>query len=644
MYYYEVAPTKVVRAGSDTFTYHSPSPLAAGLLVLVPVGKTSLVGIVVKKTHKPTYTTRPITATVDDTPLPAPLLKTALWMSQYYATPLATVLQTILPRGLNKKRRTTLKSTPVPKRSRTNFVLNTAQSSALQKLTSLHQGTALLHGVTGSGKTAVYIEYARTHIHAGKSVIVLVPEIALTPQLIAEFSQSFSDIILSHSRQTESERHQAWLEALHSEQPRVVIGPRSALFLPLAKVGAIIIDEAHEPSFKQDQSPKYSALRVAAVLGKHHGTPSIQGSATPLVSEHFLATRSNSPIISLPERAQKATSPEVTIVDMTLRTNFMQHRFLSNILLQRIKNNLQDHRQTLLFHNRRGSASTTLCTNCGWSASCPRCFVPFTLHADKHILRCHICNNTASVPTSCPLCKEPDIVHKGLGTKLIESELVRLFPSAKIARFDSDTDSSQTLDKRYQQLYDGNIDIIIGTQTIVKGLDLPKLSTVGVIQADAGLALPDFMSRERTFQLLAQVVGRVGRTNDKTSVVIQSYQPQDSTIAYGVSQNYTEFYKSELTQRRKGHFPPYTHLLKLTCIYKTEASAIKNSQKQFTRLKQDYPNTHLFGPSPAFYERQRDTYRWQIIVKSPNRATLLEIINSLPSTHWQYDIDPISLL
>ena len=644
MYYYEVAPTKVIRAGSDTFTYHSPSPLAVGLLVLVPVGKTPLVGIVVKKTHKPTYTTRPITATVDDTPLPAPLLKTALWMSQYYATPLATVLQTILPRGLNKKRRAILKSTPVPKRNRTNFVLNTAQSSALQKLTSLHQGTALLHGVTGSGKTAVYIEYARTHIHAGKSVIVLVPEIALTPQLIAEFSQSFSDIILSHSRQTESERHQAWLEALHSEQPRVVIGPRSALFLPLAKVGAIIIDEAHEPSFKQDQSPKYSALRVAAVLGKHHGAPSIQGSATPLVSEHFLATRSNSPIISLPERAQKATYPEVTIVDMTLRTNFMQHRFLSNILLQRIKNNLQDHRQTLLFHNRRGSASTTLCTNCGWSASCPRCFVPFTLHADKHILRCHICNNTASVPTSCPLCKEPDIVHKGLGTKLIESELVRLFPSAKIARFDSDTDSSQTLDKRYQQLYDGNIDIIIGTQTIVKGLDLPKLSTVGVIQADAGLALPDFMSRERTFQLLAQVVGRVGRTNDKTSVVIQSYQPQDSTITYGVSQNYTEFYKSELTQRRKGHFPPYTHLLKLTCIYKTEASAIKNSQKQFTRLKQDYPNVHLFGPSPAFYERQRDTYRWQIIVKSPNRATLLEIINSLPSTHWQYDIDPISLL
>ena len=644
MYYYEVAPTKVVRAGSDTFTYHSPSPLAAGLLVLVPVGKTSLVGIVVKKTHKPTYTTRPITATVDDTPLPAPLLKTALWMSQYYATPLATVLQTILPRGLNKKRRTTLKSAPVPKRSRTNFVLNTAQSSALQKLTSLHQGTALLHGVTGSGKTAVYIEYARTHIHAGKSVIVLVPEIALTPQLIAEFSQSFSDIILSHSRQTESERHQAWLEALHSEQPRVVIGPRSALFLPLAKVGALIIDEAHEPSFKQDQSPKYSALRVAAVLGKHHGAPSIQGSATPLVSEHFLATRSNSPIISLPERAQKATSPEVTIVDMTSRTNFMQHRFLSNILLQHIKNNLQDHRQTLLFHNRRGSASTTLCTNCGWSASCPRCFVPFTLHADKHILRCHICNNTASVPTSCPLCKEPDIVHKGLGTKLIESELARLFPSAKIARFDSDTDSSQTLDKRYQQLYDGNVDIIIGTQTIVKGLDLPKLSTVGVIQADAGLALPDFMSRERTFQLLAQVVGRVGRTNDKTSVVIQSYQPQDSTITYGVSQNYTEFYKSELTQRRKGHFPPYTHLLKLTCVYKTEASAIKNSQKQFTRLKQDCPNAHLFGPSPAFYERQRDTYRWQIIVKSPNRATLLEIINSLPSTHWQYDIDPMSLL
>ena len=643
MHYYEIAPTKIVRTGSDSFTYKSEQLLEVGQLVLIPVGKQTLTGLVIKRAVEPPYSTRNVTAALDIPPLPLPLLSTALWMSKYYATPLATVLQTILPRGLTKKRHKKISSPHSISRKRTHFLLNKDQQSAVKSLATL-RGTAILHGVTGSGKTAVYIEHAKRCLNAGKSVIVLVPEIALTPQLIDDFSQDFQEIILTHSRQTEAERHQAWINALNSDKPRLVIGPRSALFLPLKSLGAIIIDEAHEPSFKQDQSPRYSALRVASVLANEHEALAIQGSATPLVSEYFLAKKTHSPIISLSKRAQSAKMPSVKLVDMTLRNNFVQHHFLSDALLKQITNNIEQKNQTLIFHNRRGSANTTLCTNCGWSADCPRCFVPFTLHTDKHKLICHICGNVASVPTSCPVCHQTDIVHKGIGTKLIESELAKIFPKAIIARFDGDNDAAQTLDKRYRELYDGSIDIIIGTQVVAKGLDLPHLRTVGIIQADAGLALPDFMARERTFQLLSQAVGRVGRTNAETSVVVQTYQPEDDTIRFGVAQNYEDFYASELAQRKKAHFPPFTHLLKLTCIYKTESVAIKNAQNFAKKIESEHPEVRIFSPTPAFYERQRDTYRWQIIVKSSTRAALLEILRQLPPTHWQYDLDPMSLL
>ena len=644
MHYYDVAPIKIVRAGSDYFTYCSEQVLQIGQLVTIPVGKLLLIGIVIKHTRKPAYDTRAIASALDIPPLPNPLLKTALWMARYYAAPLATTLQTILPRGLTKKRRTAAYSRQTISRDRTHYLLNKDQQAAVDMLTQRTNGTVLLHGVTGSGKTAVYITYAKHIMAQQKSVIVLVPEIALTSQLIAEFEQHFSNILLTHSQQTESARHQTWLDALRSTIPRIAIGPRSALFLPLAHIGAIIIDEAHEPSFKQDQSPRYSALRVAATLGAHHGAPVIQGSATPLIGEYYLATHTNSPVITLPRRAQAAPPPHVNIINMTSKINFVQHRFLSDSLLARITVSLERKQQTLLFHNRRGSASTTLCTNCGWSAICPRCFVPFTLHIDKHTLQCHICGNTAPVPTSCPDCHETDIVHKGIGTKLIESEIRKLFPHATVARFDGDTAAAHTLEKRYQELYDGTIDIIIGTQVVAKGLDLPHLGTVGVIQADAGLALPDFMARERTFQLLSQVVGRVGRTNQQTNVVIQSYQPHDETIRTGATQDYAAFYATELARRRKSHFPPFTYLLKLTCIYKTEKAAIHNTQILARKLRTDYPNLYIFGPTPAFYERQRNTYRWQIVVKSPTRTTLLNIIAQLPPTHWQYDIDPMNLL
>lgn len=646
MHYYEVAPNQIIRATSTTFTYTSATKVKVGQLVVIEVGKKKMIGVVLKQVIKPSYDTKEILSIVEQTSLPEPLLHLALWLSNYYATHLATVWQTILPRGLQKIRRPRPSTKSPSVRARTNFVFTSEQLVAIKAIESMSQGSALLHGVTGSGKTAVYIELARRTLAHEKSVLILVPEIALTSQLVEEFSHYFDNILLTHSRQSESERHQVWQEALNSSQSRVAIGPRSALFLPLKEIGLIIIDEAHEPSFKQEQSPRYSALRAASILAKAHNAKVVLGSATPLVTDYYLAQKSRRPIIRMTKRAkQGSVNPTIELVDMTKRTQFIKHRFLSNKLLAQLEQTFEKGYQALIFHNRRGSASTTLCENCGWTASCPRCFIPLTLHADAHHLRCHICGLIDTVPTSCPVCRHVDIIHKGIGTKLIETEIKKLFPSKNIARFDGDNHSSESIEKRYEDLYTGGIDLIIGTQVVAKGLDLPKLRTVGVIQADAGLSLPDYSSGERTFQLLAQVIGRVGRSHHPTTVVVQSYQPNHSAVLDGLAQNYERFYQSTLADRQHSLFPPFTYLLKLTCIYKTEANAIKNAKKLADELRaRRLSDIQILGPSPAFYERQNDTYRWQLIIKSPHRTALKEVLRYIPSTHWQSELDPISLL
>lgn len=646
MHYYEVAPNQIIRAGSTFFTYGSESPLTSGQIVTIEVGKKSLVGIVLRQVSKPSFDVKPITSLVEEVPLPKPILQLAEWLSSYYVTPFATTLQTILPRGLTKARREPKTVNRETLRERTTIVFNDDQNNAITTVESMSPGTALLHGVTGSGKTRVYIELAQRALNRGQSTIILVPEIALTSQLVDEFSHHFDDIILTHSRQTEAQRHLAWRDALASAKPRIIIGPRSALFLPIAQLGLIVIDEAHEPSFKQEQSPRYSALRAASMLASYHRAKVVLGSATPAISDYYLAEHSSRPIITMPHRAKTgATTPTVTLVDMTKRTSFKKHRFLSDALLAQLEMTFAEGNQALIFHNRRGSASTTLCENCGWSASCPRCFIPLTLHSDEHHLRCHVCALVDKVPTSCPDCGAADIIHKGIGTKLIEAELRKLFPDKTIMRFDGDSEAGDSVEQQYKHLYSGEIDLIIGTQVIAKGLDLPKLRTVGVIQADSGLSLPDFGSSERTFQLLAQVIGRVGRSHHATNVIVQSYQPTHPAVVDGLAQDYTHFYDAALEQRRQGHFPPFTYLLKLTCIYKTEAAAIKNAQK-ITAVMRAHMADHvsILGPTPAFYERQRDTYRWQITIKSPKRAALVELLAHVPTTHWQSELDPISLL
>jgi primosomal protein N' (replication factor Y) len=330
---------------------------------------------------------------------------------------------------------------------------------------------------------------------------------------------------------------------------------------------------------------------------------------------------------------------------MTKKSSFTKHRFLSNQLLAQITEAMAAGHQVLLFHNRRGSAPMTLCEQCGWSAACPRCFVPLTLHSDHFELRCHICNHTERVPTSCPSCGNASVIHKGIGTKLVAEELTRLFPKANIMRFDGDSLEGETLERSYQALYDGEIDIIIGTQVVAKGLDLPHLRVVGVIQADSGLSLPDFSSSERVFQLLAQVSGRVGRNEHDSHVIVQSYQPEHPSVVLGIRQDYESFYEYCLAERKRSLFPPFTYLLKLTCVYKTEGAAIRAAAELARTLRRVAPaGVTILGPAPAFYERVRDTYRWQLTVKSPSRPDLITLLTHLPRDRWQYELDPSSLL
>ncbi len=651
MNYYLVSLTKIVRTEADSFTYSSDKDLPTGTLVVVEIGSARSTGVVMSAVVKPDFAVKEIVQVLDEAPLPLPLIQTATWMSRYYKTHLATVWQTILPRGLTKKRRTRSSvATPYiapPDKNRTKNVFTVDQQHAIEHIDGMQPGTALLHGVTGSGKTMVYIELAKRAMKEDLSSIILVPEIALTSQLVAEFTKHFDNVLLTHSRQTEAERHVLWQKAINSNTPFIVIGPRSALFVPVQQLGLVVIDECHEPSFKQEQSPRYSALRTAAVLTRHHEARLVLGSATPNAADYFMAKQTNSPILAMPTPARTGTlRPITSLIDMTKRGNFTRHFFLSDKLLSSIAKTLKNGHQSLIFHNRRGSASVTLCEQCGWNAGCPRCFVPLTLHADQHQLICHICAYTAKVPTSCPECHHVDIIHKGIGTKRIETELTKLFPNKKIARFDGDTTGGGSVDRRYDELKNGDIDIIIGTQVIAKGLDLPHLRTVGVVQADAGLSLPDFAATERTFQLLAQVVGRVGRSHHPTDVIIQSYQPNHPAIQDGLTQNYADFYKRTIQQRQATNFPPFCHLLKLVCTYKTEAAAIKNSRNLAQKLKAASTNKpiEILGPTPAFYERVRDTYRWQLILKSPKRSDLVELLNHLPPTHWQAELDPMSLL
>ena len=644
MSYYLIAPAKTFHSSDNLLTYASDELLLPGHIVEIPLGKYSTIGVVASKTSQPDFETKPVIRKIYETPLPPHLAKALFWISDYYRCPLSSVIQAMLPTGITKNRRApkTVETSPTAPVANP---LNAAQKRAIKDIESSTANTVLLHGITGSGKTNVYIELAKHVIAHGQSVILLVPEIALTSQLVRNFQSHFSDIILLHSAQTEAVRHRLWEQALNSNKPQVVIGPRSALFAPVRDLGLIIIDEAHEPAYHQDQNPKYSALRLAAVMSK-----TVLGSATPLIADYYICKQHNA-ITELTELAVKQDKhAELQIIDLKNRPDFTRSQIISNQLINSIQDSINHHTQAMVFHNRRGTAPLTICDHCGWQALCPSCFLPLVLHADAYQMRCHTCGRHFPVPTACPECGNATIHHKGFGTKAIEDELRRLFPNAKIARFDADTTNSQQLNQIYDQVYAGNYDIIIGTQMIAKGFDFPKLSTLGVVQADAGLSLPDYSSEERTFQLITQVIGRANRGHQNSKIFIQTFQPDSPVIQHACAGNYADFYKYLLAQRKQSTLPPYSFLLKLSLTYKTERATIQNAQKLNKKIIQfiaqnALSNVSVTPPMPAFHERSNTGYTWDLVLKAKKRQDLLTIFDALDKqSQLHYDFDPISLL
>ena len=644
--FYEVIPAKLFKKGAGFLTYSSDAELKIGQLVEIPLGKSTTTGLVYKKVVQPDFPTKPITRILYSEPLPKHLIKMLVWMSKYYLTPLPIILNLILPNGITKNRRKSTKNTEKTEQTPKLplIELNKAQKNALNPLQNGQEATKLLFGVTGSGKTNIYLEMAKNALKQQKSTILLVPEISLTSQLVRVFEETFGQkVILIHSKKTEAERHKIWESILCSDAPSIIIGPRSALFAPINNLGLIIIDECHESSYFQENAPKYSTLRVASFIAKTLSIDCIDGSATPLIQDYYLAKTHNS-LVTLKEKAKdSAIEPQITVIDFKNRENFTHNRYFSNQLLDSINHNLEHHQQTLIFHNRRGSAPLSICEDCGESLLCPHCFLPLTLHADSYELVCHTCGFKQRVPKACPHCGSPNLLYKGFGTKLLETELKKLFKDANIMRFDADSTKNSSLDTMYESVRDGKIDIIIGTQTVAKGLDLPKLATVGIVQADAGLFLPDYSAEERTFELITQVIGRVGRGHlDTAEVFVQTFQPGSPVINFAIKQDYEAFAEHLLKKRKDTYFPPFAFIAKVEIIMKTESLALKKIRAIHRELSKN-SKLKVSPPTPAFHERTSRGFNWQVIIRSSSREQLLNALESIDE-NAHVTLDPPSLL
>jgi primosomal protein N' (replication factor Y) len=543
-----------------------------------------------------------------------------------------------------------------------NLVLNEEQIAALRMVEEAMADAdsakpILLHGVTGSGKTEIYLQAIKIALKQGKNAIVLVPEISLTPQTVERFKSRFSEIqdgvAVLHSHLSEGERHDEW-HKIHSGRARIVIGARSAVFAPLENLGLIVVDEEHETSYKQEEAPRYHARDVAVVRGKIEKCIVLLGTATPSLESYYNATREKYRLATLTKRVDENQMPLIRIVDLRQeRRKEKAAAILARKLRDAIADRLEKREQTILFLNRRGFSTSLLCSNCGESRDCPNCSVALTFHRGVARLSCHLCGHTAAVPKKCPACGEDALIYFGFGTEKVEANVSQIFPSAVVRRMDAD---SMTRKDSYRETLRsfraGKIDILVGTQMIAKGLHFPNVTLVGIINADLALHLPDFRAGERTFQLLTQVAGRAGRGETSGEVFVQTYTPFSPSIQFARHHDFAGYFQQELEFRERCDFPPFKHAVLITVRSAHEARAKFSAETLKRRLKESLPNEFILGePAPAPLEKLQGQFRFHILIRGEAIMRLSRLIretlDKLPfpeDVAVAVDVDPYQLL
>ncbi|MGA1741806.1 MAG: primosomal protein N' [Pseudohongiellaceae bacterium] len=665
-------PNFVVRVVVNTplrrsFDYLPPenfkSELSEGSRVKVPFGKRELVGLIIDASAESEFAIadlKRIIEVIDQEPVFDPaMMKLFKWAAAYYHYPLGQVIYNALPTRIRQGKALTFKNNDadgeqqkITKELKPQLRLNKEQeqvkTSILKKGNNFH--CFLLEGVTGSGKTEVYLQLIAEKIQAGLQVIMLVPEISLTPQTIQNFQNRFTEKILAiHSGLTDKQRFIAWADARLGKAD-IIIGTRSAIFTPLLRPGLIIIDEEHDASYKQQEGFRYSARDLAIYRAQLFDIPIILGSATPSLESLHNALSKRYSLVTLEQRAADANKPTFTCID--LKGKPLSEGF-SEQLLSAIKSRLQQNKQVLIFLNRRGYAPLLQCHDCGWTATCPRCDTSYTLHRSSPELRCHRCESQRKIILSCPSCQNNNLLPIGLGTERTEAKLQEAFPDTPIFRIDRDTTRNRgKLEDTIAEINKGQAAILVGTQMLAKGHHFPEVTLVAVLEADAGLFSSDFRGQEFMGQLLIQVAGRSGRGKDAGEVLIQTHNSTHPTLRSLINDGYKNFSRTLLEQRNMANLPPYSYQALIRAEASNASLPMSFLQNVKDTSKQKLTNTTFtLGPFPAPMEKRAGRFRFQLLFQSSNRAELHTLLNhlipvyeSLPQSRkvrWSIDIDPL---
>ncbi len=507
-----------------------------------------------------------------------------------------------------------------------------AVETILQSVQEQQSQTYLLEGITGSGKTEVYLQVIAEVLNQGKTAIMLVPEISLTPQMVQRFKSRFGEhVAVMHSGLSQGEKYDEGRKIERGEA-EVVVGARSAIFAPIENIGVIIIDEEHEASYKQEETPRYHARDLAIWRSEYHHCPVVLGSATPSLESRARAQKNVYQRLRLTQRAnQAATLPTIDVVDMRQEVENGNVSSFSMSLQEKLQERLEKNEQSVLLLNRRGYSSFVMCRDCGYVLPCPNCDISLTLHMDSKTMKCHYCGHEERIPYRCPNCGQDKIRYYGTGTQKVEEELQTLLPDSRILRMDVDTTRRKGAHEKILRTFgEGQADILLGTQMIAKGLDFPNVTLVGVLNADTALNLPDFRSSERTFQLLTQVSGRAGRAEKPGEVIIQSFNPEHYAIQLAKAQDYEDFYTKEMYIRHRGDYPPYYFTVQITASHPEENEAAKQMFQIATKLKQGLsPQAILLGPTPNAIMRVNNRYFYQVIIKYKQEPMLQPLLKEI---------------